>query len=130
MRQKTKREKRVVTEAQQKVILELHKMLSLKQIADQLNMRYDWAYQWAIANGLTLKYCRKVEKSSKHTTTTNSNVFDWSMFGNVELLFLQGVPKSEIEKDLSEPKDAKFLKLFPNFGKKGYDLYYQKSKRI
>jgi len=115
--QKTKRQKRIVTEEQQKKIIELHKVLPLKQIADQLKMRYDWAYQWAVANGLTLKYCRKVEKSSKHTTTTNSNTFDWDMFGNGELLFLHGVPKSEIEKDLSEPKDAKFLKLFPYFGK-------------
>jgi len=115
--QKTKRQKRVVTEDQQKKIIELHKVLPLKQIADQLKMRYDWAYQWAVANGLTLKYCRKVEKSSKHTTNTNSNVFDWAMFGNGELLFLHGVPKSEIEKDLAEPKDAKFLKLFPYFGK-------------
>jgi len=128
--QKTQRQKRIVTDEQQKKIIELHKALPLKQIADQLKMRYDWAYQWAVANGLTLKYCRKVEKSSKHTTNTNSNVFDWDMFGNGELLFLQGVSKSEIEKDLAEPKDAKFLKLFPNFGKKGYDLYYQKSKRI
>jgi len=128
--QKPKRQKRIVTEDQQKKIIELHKVLSIKQIAYQLKMRYDWAYQWAVANGLTLKYCRKVEKSSKHTTNTNSNTFDWSVFGNGELLFLQGVPKSEIDADLSEHKDAKFLKLFPNFGKKGCDLYYQKSKRI
>jgi hypothetical protein len=129
MREKTKREKRIVTEDQQKKIIELHKLLPLKQIASQLKMRYDWAYQWAAANGLTLKYCRKVEKSSKHIVNNNASVFDWSNFANGETLFLTGVPKSEIDADLSEPKDAKFLKLFPNFGKKGYDLYYQKSSR-
>lgn len=129
MREKIKRQKPNLTDEQKKVIVELHKTTALKVIAKKIDVPYQWAYKWSVENGLELKYCRKVEKSSKQIVNNNASVFDWSNFANGETLFLTGVPNSEIEKDLNEPKDANFLKTFPNFGKKEYDLYYQKISR-
>lgn len=129
MREKIKRQNPNLTDEQKKLIVEMHKTTALKEIAKQIDVPYQWAYKWSVENGLELKYCRKVEKSSKHIVNNNASVFDWANFANGETLFLTGVSKDEINNDLNEPKDENFLKMFPNFGKKGYDLYYQKSKR-
>jgi hypothetical protein len=115
--QKTKRQKRIVTEAQQKVIVELHKTLPLKQIADQLKMRYDWAYQWAVANGLTLKYCRKVEPSKRIHVEVKGYVFDWEHYHNGESIVVGFQSKEDVLQDLKDPKDRAFLQKFPYFGK-------------
>lgn len=117
MREKSKRQKRVVTKEQQNKIIELHKQLSLKEIAEQLKMRYDWAYQWAKNQGLVLKYCRKVEPSRRMPVEVKGHIFDWDHYHNGDTIMVGIRSKEDVLRDLKEPKDRAFLKKFPYFGK-------------
>ena len=117
MREKSKRQKPVLTEAQQKLIAEKASSMPIKQIALQIKVPYQWCYKWAVDNNITLKYCRKVEPSRRMHVEVKGHIFDWDHYHNGETIMVGLQSKEDVLQDLNEPKDRDFLKKFPYFGK-------------
>lgn len=117
MREKSKRQKPILTEAQKKVIAEKSSCIPLKQIATELKVPYQWCYKWAVDNNIILKYCRKVEPSRRVHVEVKGYFFDWEHYHNGESIVVGFQSKEDVLQDLKEPKDRAFFKKFPYFGK-------------